>query len=68
MKTITPVYRCDTPGCKSTCTLSATSDADAAELTKRGWVVATAPDKDTISTTYCPGCAASGKIPVPAGR
>lgn len=69
MKTITPVYQCDTPGCKSTCTLSATSDVDAAELAKRGWVAAMTPDTgDVIAATYCPGCKSSGKIPVPAGR
>jgi len=48
-----PTFCCDSPGCKSTCTLSPAEPAADKALAARGWLVVSAGDKETH---YCPGC------------
>lgn len=58
MRRDTPTFVCDATGCKSTCTLSPTSDDLPTDLTLRGWLVISRPENVGCCKTYCPGCKA----------
>lgn len=67
MMTSQPVFRCDVPGCMSTCTLAPSQGPTAAaELAKRGWVVLPpAHEAGGVGADRhaCPGCKSAGKAP-----
>lgn len=61
-KVTVPVYRCDAPGCKSTCTLDPTEPAPDKALTVRGWTVGVGTTAAEPDKHYCP---AHGSRPAP---